>query len=430
MGLLRLGYIRVSTSSGEQLSALENQRARIQAAGVDEIIQDIQSGRETDRTGYQHLLEQISSRRVSELVITRIDRLGRDASDTDCAIAFCAKHGVKLTALDGGTIESETPAGFVMSRILTTLAEMESRMLSQRIRAGLTAGRTKHRPLRGRAPWGYRLTADKSALEPDPQEWPRATAFLATLASCNWRMNRAVDRWYAEGRGPIPLNSSNAVRAWLLNPVLRGGLGYTKNAKHAYAQIIWDTQPALIPPSTFPAITHQLEANRRNWGQNVDRAPRLLTSLCRCTTCGLSMGYAGSRRIPAVICNNRACTSRYRSTPESVIRAAIIAALTGRAAALTNLIATEPPEIQQLRDSIAQLQALNDPDLTAAIEAKQQRMQDLHTAATPSPHQISLLSEPRTWSHLSDDQLREVFVELVERVELRDQQVIRVVLRI
>lgn len=430
MGLLRLGYVRVSTSSGEQLSALENQRSRIQATGVDEIIQDIQSGRETDRTGYQHLLEQISARRVSELVITRIDRLGRDAADTDCAIAFCAKHKVKLTALDGGTIESETPAGFVMSRILTTLAEMESRMLSQRIRAGLTAARHKHRPLRGRAPWGYRVNADKSALEPDPVEWPRATAFLATLAACNWRMNTALTNWQREGRGDIPLHSCRAVRAWLLNPILRGGLGYNQQPNHVFAEIVWDTHPPLIPRSAFSTITHQLDANRRNWGQNSERIPRLLTSLCRCGHCSKTMCYAGGRQIPSVLCKTRGCPQQYKSTHESVVRAAIISALTGRATQLTHAIATEPPEVQQLRDSIAQLQSLNDPDLTPAIEAKQQRMQDLHNSATPSPHQIALLSEPRTWSHLSDDQLREVFVELVERVEIRDQQVVRVLLHI
>lgn len=430
MGLLRLGYIRVSTSSGEQLSALENQRTRVAATGVDEIIQDVQSGRETDRTGYQHLLEQISTGKVSELVITRIDRLGRDAADTDCAIAFCAKHGVKLTALDGGTIESETPAGFVMSRILTTLAEMESRMLSQRIRAGLTAARQKHRPLRGRAPWGYRVNADKSALEPDPIEWPRATAFLATLASCNWRMNTALTRWDQEGRGDIPLHSCRAVRAWLLNPVLRGGLGYRQQANHVFAETVWDTHPALIPHSSFSTITHQLDANRRNWGHNSQRPPHLLTSLCHCGHCQKTMCYAGSRRIPSLLCKTRGCPQQYKSTRESIIRAAIIAALTTRAAELTHAIATEPPELQQLRDSIAQLQALNDPDLAGAIEAKQRRMQELHNAATPNPHQIALLSEPRTWSHLSDDELREVFLELVVRVEIRHQQVARVTLHI
>ena len=41
----RVGYVRVSTASGEQLAALENQRARIEAAGVDLVLQDIQSGR-------------------------------------------------------------------------------------------------------------------------------------------------------------------------------------------------------------------------------------------------------------------------------------------------------------------------------------------------------------------------------------------------
>ncbi|MEN9861468.1 MAG: nifH element site-specific recombinase, partial [Cyanobacteriota bacterium] len=236
MGLKpRVGYIRVSTAKGEQLSALENQRARVQATGVERILEDVQSGRETDRAGYLELLALIESRRISEVVITRVDRLGRDAADVDAAIAFAAKRGVKLTAIDGGVIESETPQGFVMSRIMTTMAEMESRMLSQRIKAGLREGRKRRLPLRGRAPWGYRINAQRTALEPDPVEWPRAEQFLALLQSSKWRMNTALDRWDAEGRGDIPLHSCRAVRAWLVNPILRGGLGYQQQANHTYA---------------------------------------------------------------------------------------------------------------------------------------------------------------------------------------------------
>lgn len=430
MGLIRLGYIRVSTSSGEQLSALENQRTRIEAAGVDQIIQDIQSGRETDRTGYQHLLEQISARRVSELVITRIDRLGRDAADTDCAIAFCAKHNVKLTALDGGTIESETPAGFVMSRILTTLAEMESRMLSQRIRAGLTAARQKRRPLRGRPPWGYRTNADKSALEPHPTEWPRATAFLATLASCNWRMNTALTDWERQGGGDIPLHSCRAVRAWLLNPVLRGGLGYNQKPNHVFAELVWDTHPALIPHSAFSTITHQLDENRRNWGYNNQRTPRLLTSLCRCGHCHKTMCYAGGRQIPSVLCKTRGCPQQYKSTHESVVREAILKALQDRAEALSSLIAVEDPEITLLRDAIARLESLDDADLADAIRLKKEKLAAMQHRNTPDPSTIEVLSRPSTLARLTDEELRLLFAQLVASVELKDQAVSRVLLQI
>ncbi len=431
MGLKpRVGYIRVSTAKGEQLSALENQRARVQATGVEQIIEDVQSGRESDRAGYLELLALIETRRVSEVVITRVDRLGRDAADVDAAIAFAAKRGVKLTAIDGGTIESETPQGFVMSRIMTTMAEMESRMLSQRIKAGLREGRKRRLPLRGRAPWGYRINAQRTALEPDPVEWPRAEQFLAVLRTTNWRMNTALDRWAAEGRGDIPLHSCRAVRAWLVNPILRGGLGYQQQPNHRYAVEVWDTHLALVSHAEYEGFTAQLEENRRMWGHNSTIIPRLLTSLCRCGHCGKAMSYAGGRSVPSVLCKTRGCAQQYKSTRESVIRDAVLVAISGRAESLATLIAEEPPEAQVLRDAIQRLEALNDPDLADAISAKRERLAQVHQRDPVDPQLLELLSRPRTLSHLAPERLRALFQQLVAQIEIRDQQVAQVQLRI
>ena len=71
------------------------------------------------------LLSLIDSRQVTEVVATRVDRLGRDASATDSLIILAGRKGVTITTLDGGTVEAETPIGFLMSRLSTSLAEME-----------------------------------------------------------------------------------------------------------------------------------------------------------------------------------------------------------------------------------------------------------------------------------------------------------------
>lgn len=426
---LRVGYVRVSTASGEQLAALESQRARIEAAGVDEVIEDVQSGRESDRAGYLRLLDLIDRRQVREVVITRVDRLGRDAADTDAAIAFAAKRGVLLTALDGGAIESETPQGFVMSRIMTTMAEMESRMLSLRIKGGLAQRRLEGRPLRGRAPWGYRITADKRHFEPHPLEWGRAQQFLALMREGGWRMNPALDRWAAEGRGEIPLHSCRAVRAWLLNPVLRGATGYRQQKNHRFAEVVWGTHPALIDEAVYDEIKAALAQNRRMWGHNAYTVPRLLTSLCRCGHCGHSMPYAPGRRIPAVLCRTRGCLQEYRSTREELVRQAVNEALSSRAHALAAAVAIEPPELEQLRHEIAELQSRADPDLKEAIERKLSRLHNLHKTEALDPQLVAELSRPKFWAHYSPEELRELYQGLVQRVVIRDQQVAEVGLR-
>lgn len=426
----RVGYVRVSTASGEQLAALENQRARIEAAGVDLVLQDVQSGRATDRDGYQQLLELIATGRAREVVITRVDRLGRDAADTDAAIAFAARKGVLITALDGGTIESVTPTGFVMSRIMTTMAEMESRMLSQRIRSGLAERRKRRMPCRGKAPWGYRINEGRTALEPHPLEWDRAQQFLQTLSRCDWRMNTALDLWASEQKGEIPLHSCRAVKAWLKNPVLRGGLGYGQQKNHIFVDIAWNTHPALISHTDFTAIERQLEANRRMWGRHSKSRQRLLTSLCRCGSCGKAMSYAGSRTIPSVMCRTRGCEQQYKSTHESLIAGAVVYTLASHAEALaSNAPTQDSPEIAQLRASIDTLQALGDPDLDDAILAKQQRLETLSQAPPVSPNLLEALRDPRMYEHASYEELTDLFHRFVERVVVTRQEVEQVVLR-
>ncbi|MFZ9959023.1 MAG: recombinase family protein [Candidatus Limnocylindrus sp.] len=429
---MRVGYIRVSTDTGEQLAALTNQRARIEAAGVDHLIEDVESGLSQDRPGYLELLRLIDARQISEIICTRIDRLGRDASATDALIAICARRQVVITALDGGTVDSSTPQGFLLSRIATSMAEVESRMLSMRIKAGYAEGRKRGRPLRGRAPWGYLKNADNSALIPDPQEWSRAQEFITLLRRLSWRMNTALDEWHRAGKGEIPLNSCRSVKGWLLNPVIRGGLGYKQRINHQFDEILWDTHPPLISHQEFAVLTRQLEDNRRRWGHAAKLKPRLLTGLCRCGGCGKMMTYAGSRAIASVLCKSRECEQRYKSTREDVVRAAINRALSARAADVSKLAASpEPPEALELRLQIEKLEAANDPDLHQAIEIKRQRLQQLQARGCPDPELLAAFSDPRVWDQVDDlEELRVLYLQFVQSVLIDHQQVQDVVLRL
>jgi DNA invertase Pin-like site-specific DNA recombinase len=426
---MRVGYARVSTASGEQLAALESQRHRLMDSGVDEIIEDVQSGRETDRTGYLKVLDLIERRQVEEVVITRVDRLGRDAADTDAAIAFAAKRGVKLTALDGGAIESETPAGFVMSRIMTTMAEMESRMLSLRINAGLNERRKQGRPLRGRAPWGYRIKADKTALEPDPREWPRAQQFIELMQKLHWRMNPALDAWDADNRGDIPLHSCRSVRAWLMNPILRGGIGYHQKANHVYAEVIWGTHQPLLTDALYEEAMETIEQNRRLWGHNAHRRLRLLTGLCVCGHCHKKMVYAPGRRIWSVMCRHRGCPQQYKSVREEVVRDHVNVVLASRALELATQIAQEPPEATELRSAIRRLEALEDPDLADAIRSKKARLDSLLRQDTVDMQLVHRAQRPCFWRNYSYEELVQLYQGLVREIVISAQKVEDVRLR-
>ena len=423
---MRVGYCRVS--SGEQRSALESQIQRVKAAGVDRVITDVESGRNPDREGILELLTLIDGRQATEIVATRVDRLGRDASATDSLIVLAGKRGVKITTLDGGQVEAETPTGFLMARLSTSLAEMESKMLSLRVRKGLEQRRKTHAPCRGRAPWGYAVSEDKSRFIRDVNSWDAAQEFLDILRSKGWRMHSALDLF----KGPCPLNSCRAVKAWLLNPILRGGIGYHQSKTTLlYAEVVWDLHEPLISHSEFRQMLLKMEENRRQWGRNVSRVPNVLTGLCWCPNCGKKLKYAGGRTIPAVICATRGCISRYKSTHESLVIEAVNKALAAKAEQLGQHITEEPPEAAALRDQIDRLQKLNDPDLEDAIKTKQQKLTNLLATASPTDRaRVAALADEKAWEMATEEELRMIYLEFVGRIEADRGQVVSVALKL
>jgi len=429
---LRIGYCRVSTATGEQAAALVNQRQRIEASGVDDIIEDIESGMSQERPGYLELLRRISRKEIGEIVVTRLDRLGRDAAATDTFIAVAAKHQCQIVCLDGGTVESQSPQGFLLARIATSMAEVESRMLSLRIKSGLTEGRKRRRPLRGKVCWGYAKNADNSALIPHPTEFARAKHFLEILDEVSMRTGTALDEWHRRDLGPIPLSSLRAVRSWLLNPVIRGGLGYRQIANHLYDEVVWDTHPALISHTKYSVIERQLADNKRRWGHRAVTKPKLLTGLCVCGGCGRKMPYGSSQRVyAAVMCKSRECPDRYKSTREDFIRAAINKALSLKAHEVANCVKQENPKELVLKAQIAKLESMGDPDLQTSIELKQARLLELSQQQGPDPKLLRAFEDPAVWDHLqSFEELRQVYLAFVQQVTIRHKAVEAVVLRL
>lgn len=427
---LRIGYIRISTDSGEQLAALENQRHRVQQAGIDHLIQDVQSGREADRPGYQQLLNLIDLRQVDAVVITRIDRLSRDAAEADQTIAFAARRGVQIEALDGGLLESVTPQGFLMTRMATTMAEFESRMLSMRVKRGYEQCRLQKRPARGRCPWAYRISADGLRIEPDPTEWPKARLFIDVLRECKFRIQAGM-RLFEARYGPFGLHSSRGVRGWLLNPILRGGLGYLRDNHDSYKTVVWNALPALLDPVEWLEIEQRLQLNSRRRGVLTNSADRLLTGLCVCGLCGLRMSYnARVETCHSIICHEFRCSGRGRRVRESLISEAVSAAIRKRLQKHPGRH-RDTDEVRALRREVQHLQALSDPDYQPVLDVKLARLHELE-AKCPEDLLTRMQAQypPQFWISPTADELRLLYVKAVRRIVITPPDGIQIELRV
>ena len=420
---LKIGYCRVSTSCGEQLSALQTQIARVEACGVDRTITDIESGSSNSREGMGELLDLIDQNFVGEIIATRIDRLGRDATATDSLILLAAQRGITIRTIDGGLVEAETPQGFLMSRLHTSLAEMETRMLSLRITRGLQQRRKNKFPVRSRAPWGYQISADKTKFELDRDQSGPAKRFLVLLESVGWRMTTALNQCTPKA----PLNSVMSVKGWIYNPILRGGIGYYRQGHCQYREIVWDCHEAIISHEKFSEIKCVMEDNRKMWGFNAKTKPKLLTGLCKCPNCGNRLAYSKTN----LICAKRECVSQYKGTKEAVIVEAINQKLQSAASKLGEFLGDEPPEAQALRDQIKHLESMNDLDLADAVEAKKRKLSALLQSPSPeTAERISALASSDAWKNATAEELRLVYQEFVVQVWADRGKVVGVDLRI
>lgn len=144
-------YARVSTA--EQTTA--NQLAEVQAAGfaVDtrRIVQESISGSvpAKERPGFARLLDRLEADDV--LLVTKLDRLGRNAMDVRATVERLQEAGVRVHCLALGGMDLTSAAGKMTMGVLTAVAEFERDLLIERTQAGLARARAEGKTM-GRPP--------------------------------------------------------------------------------------------------------------------------------------------------------------------------------------------------------------------------------------------------------------------------------------
>ena len=83
---MKVGYARVSSKSQAETDALNQQVDRLRKAGAEEILTDIQSGREDSRKSYKKLLKLVKTGVATEVITTRLDMLGMNAIEIHSAV--------------------------------------------------------------------------------------------------------------------------------------------------------------------------------------------------------------------------------------------------------------------------------------------------------------------------------------------------------
>ena len=130
-------YCRVSTAD----QTTDNQVLEIRQAGFDiqpqRVIVETVSGstQAKDRAGFLKLVERMETGDV--LIVTKLDRLGRNAMDVRQTVEMLDNAGIRVHCLALGGVDLTSAAGKMTMQVLAAVAEFERDLLIERTNAGL-----------------------------------------------------------------------------------------------------------------------------------------------------------------------------------------------------------------------------------------------------------------------------------------------------
>jgi putative DNA-invertase from lambdoid prophage Rac len=140
-------YCRVSTAD----QTTDNQIQEIAAAGFTvqkgRVIAETVSGSvpAMERKGFLALLNKLEAADV--LIVTKLDRLGRNAMDVRASVERLASMGVRVHCLALGGVDLTSPAGKMTMGVIAAVAEFERDLLIERTQSGLARAKSQGKTL-------------------------------------------------------------------------------------------------------------------------------------------------------------------------------------------------------------------------------------------------------------------------------------------
>lgn len=140
-------YCRVSTAE----QSYENQVLEIQAAGFSleprRVISETISGSTPamERKGFRKLIDRLDWEDV--VVVTKLDRLGRNAMDVRTTVEHLAAMQVRVHCLALGGVDLTSAAGKMTMAVIAAVAEFERDLLVERTQAGLSRAKAQGKRL-------------------------------------------------------------------------------------------------------------------------------------------------------------------------------------------------------------------------------------------------------------------------------------------
>lgn len=413
---MRIGYVRVSTGEQAETDALEQQTARVEKAGAALIFADVESGRSDKRSQFNKMLAMCKQGKVSELVITRIDRLARSVITIHRTMVTLEEFGVKLIVLDA-PVDTSSPFGWFSVNQMAGLAEFESRLLQNRIKHGMAYFR-EQKKASPRPPFGYcrvneKYAPDMSLHESGKSKWAIANEiidyFLLDLSTLRNTARYVLETYNISWTGA-------GLRYWMTSPVLQGHTAYNMHGninKPQKWQVHQNTHPALISPGKVKQIYQKLADNKSKFCYgNVKKNDKILplTGQIICGCCGYKCFFVQRQATHRV----RVRCKKRENLGQSFCHNRISSYLDEIMGAIDTALISRYAEIKNYTVNNLVVKEEDDPELIAKLEqlkSLRQMPQNsiIQSAIAQTLLEIKAFEQKEVMTKQVSDELREVF---------------------
>jgi DNA invertase Pin-like site-specific DNA recombinase len=135
---------------------------------IDIIIDCGESAKSLNRPGMARLLALVDAGEVKAVIIAKLDRLTRSVKDLCTLLERFERRGVALISV-AESLDTGSAAGRLVLNIMTAVSQWEREAIGERTRDAMSHKRNNGERV-GNIQFGYRLSADRKHLEPDPAE--------------------------------------------------------------------------------------------------------------------------------------------------------------------------------------------------------------------------------------------------------------------
>jgi len=304
------GYTRTSTpSQAKEGESLRTQSDAIKKYAKDkdwtltEIYEDAGiSGAKADRPALARLLDDAKQKKFEILLIHRLSRFGRNARDLLNNYHALKELGIE-THFIKENIDSSTPTGRLLFKIMAAIAEMEREIIEDQMTENRLRKWREKRTFLGKPPYGYKWNKEKKELEIIPEEAKIYKKIISLYLDEGLSLKDISIRLTEEGirgKGGKPFQTATISYVlrnfcyyghYILNRHEYDGRKRTGEFKPEEEHITFPC-PAIISKTLWDKIQQKTEFNKRT-GKRISESTKKywLRDILHCDECNGKINY-------------------------------------------------------------------------------------------------------------------------------------------